>query len=262
MGNKKIKPTEDFYNFLPKRLQESTKLSVSEKNVLAALCFERIEHRDYAAEHEGWYYCSHNDLIVRTMLSKAQLNRRLLDLEIKGIIQRKSGTKHRCTHYKLHPKIDELLPKDELLTTSDESLLELAKQSKMFREHFKNKKNKFTIVNLYSNVETIDTTELSFHPNGQCGCIELDDDNLLGIRCNHWMWAEGTCEGIENFWKDCDRDFWYFHTEFVKEPYQAIMFYGNHKGTLVIKLLVLHNSKKDVEDAISTIHLTTPYGDD
>ena len=154
MGNKKIKPTDDFYNYLPKRLQESTKLSVSEKNVLATLCFEKIEHRDYAAEHEGWFYCSQQDLIGRTMLSKAQLNRRLLDLEIKGFIQRKSGTKHRCTHYKLHPKIDELLPKiDELLTTSDESLLELAKQSKMFRDHFKDKKNKFTIVNLYSNVE-------------------------------------------------------------------------------------------------------------
>ena len=27
-------------------------------------------------------------------------------------------------------------------------------------------------------------TENNFHPNGKCGCVELDDDYLFGIRCN------------------------------------------------------------------------------
>ena len=34
----------------------------------------------------------------------------------------------------------------------------------------------------------------NFHPNGECGCIELDDDYLFDIRCNHLMWATGYCE--------------------------------------------------------------------
>lgn len=122
MANRKVTPNED-YNYLPKRVQESTKLSQGEKNVLATLCYERLSHRDYAEGHEGWFYCSQQDLIEGTMFSKAQLNRKLLDIEIKGIIQRKSGTNHRCTHYKLHPKIDELLPKIES-DSNNETLLE------------------------------------------------------------------------------------------------------------------------------------------
>ena len=40
-------------------------------------------------------------------------------------IQTKSGTNHNCTNYKLHPKIDELLPKDE----DNETLIESHKNT-------------------------------------------------------------------------------------------------------------------------------------
>ena len=30
--------------------------------------------------------------------------------------------------------------------------------------------------------------DLTFHPTGKCGCIELKDEEMFGIRCNHLMW--------------------------------------------------------------------------
>ena len=67
--------------------------------------------------------------------------------------------------------------------------------------------------------------QISFHPNGKCGCIELDDTSLFGIRCNHFMWAKGCCEGIENFWEN-------------KTNLNAILIYGNHKGFLKTKMII------------------------
>lgn len=69
---------------------------------------------------------------------------------------------------------------------------------------------------------------LSFHPNGNCGCILLDDDYAFGIRCNHLIWAEGNCEGTEDFWTEKDRQ---------KSEYDTILIYGNHKGVIKNKLL-------------------------
>lgn len=77
--------------------------------------------------------------------------------------------------------------------------------------------------------------ELSFHPNGKCGCILLDDDYAFGIRCNHLMWAEGWCEGIEYFWTKDDH---------AKQNYNVILVYGNHKGELHTSLLVFHELKE------------------
>lgn len=65
---------------------------------------------------------------------------------------------------------------------------------------------------------------ISFHPNGKCGCIEMNDDDIFGIRCGHLIWAEGACEGIEPFLNE-------------KDEKTVILVYGNHKGTLISKLL-------------------------
>ena len=117
MANKKVKPSRDFNDFLPEPVQKSTKIKdMSDKNVLATLCFQHLSHIDYAREHDGWFYCTHKDIREGTgdteeeRLSPAQLKRVLLKLEIKKLIQRKSGTTHHPTHYKLHPAITELLP--------------------------------------------------------------------------------------------------------------------------------------------------------
>lgn len=113
MANKTVKPSEDYYDFLPQRVQESDKLNINEKNVLATLCFYRLNYSIYATEHDGWFYISQKELEEGSNYSHMQLNRILLKLILKKIIERKSGTNHRCTHYKLHPKIDTLLPKVE-----------------------------------------------------------------------------------------------------------------------------------------------------
>ena len=114
MANKAVKPSEDYMEFLPEKVQKSTKIkTLSEKNVLATLCFYRLNYSNYATTHDGWFYCSHADIMEGCGLKEAQLKRVLTKLELQTLIQRKSGTNHRCTHYKLHKGIDVLLPKVE-----------------------------------------------------------------------------------------------------------------------------------------------------
>lgn len=123
MANKKVKPTED-YHFLPTEVQESTKLSTTEKNLLATLCFFRLNYSIYAEEHDRWFYTSQKELEEGAELSHKHLNRVLIDLILKKVIERKSGTNHHCTHYRLHPKIDELLPKVEGDFVDNDTLVE------------------------------------------------------------------------------------------------------------------------------------------
>lgn len=108
MANRKAKPCED-WEFLPQRLQESTKLNITEKNVVAALCYFRMRYRDYAKENDGWFYAKQTELEEESDVKHAQLNRILLKFELNGTIQRKSGSTSHPTHYKLHPVIEELL---------------------------------------------------------------------------------------------------------------------------------------------------------
>jgi len=68
------------------------------------------------------------------------------------------------------------------------------------------------------------TNELSFHPNGKCGCIETNGKYMFGICCNHLMWAEGYVEGGEAFMKGIENN-------------NVILVYGNHKGELESELL-------------------------
>lgn len=65
----------------------------------------------------------------------------------------------------------------------------------------------------------------TFHPNGNCGCIKLDDDYFLDIRCDHLMWAEGWCEmddELLNLWDN---------------QMNVIFIYGNHKGTFKAQVI-------------------------
>lgn len=64
--------------------------------------------------------------------------------------------------------------------------------------------------------------DLTFHPNGNCGCLLLNDDYAFGIRCDHLMWAEGT---------------------FEYENGDAILIWGNHKGILYAEFLMFHKTE-------------------
>lgn len=85
------------------------------------------------------------------------------------------------------------------------------------------------VINLYPDPLLVDT---SFHPNGKCGCVELDDDYLFGIRCNHLIWIDGRCEGIEPFWTKEDHE---------EGKYESILLIGNHKGLVETRLLIFHS---------------------
>ena len=61
------------------------------------------------------------------------------------------------------------------------------------------------------------TEYFSFHPTGECGCINADDDYIFGIRCDHLIWFEGFCED---------------------EKEQVIIVCGNHKGMYMQKMIV------------------------
>ena len=68
--------------------------------------------------------------------------------------------------------------------------------------------------------------EFNFHPNGKCGCIEMDDDYLFGIRCDHFMWADGELEYRP-----------FYLTKDEEDSDRCVMVYGNHKGSLEIYLV-------------------------
>ena len=115
MGKEKKKPSYNFENFLPVELQTDSRFLISELNVLAALCFFRYRFSGHASENDGWFFCSQNDIIEQTgdtkkdRVGKATLNRILVKFRIIGLIEIKSGTNHKCTWYKLSPKIEKLL---------------------------------------------------------------------------------------------------------------------------------------------------------
>ncbi len=101
-------------------------------------------------------------------------------------------------------------------------LIKLAKQSTMAFKHLLDDVEVITLTEVDEDSD-FNPEDCSFHPNGKCGCIALDDDYIFGIRCNHLIWFEGDCENPE-----CD----------------AIMVCGNHKGVFVQQLIMFYDNKK------------------
>lgn len=116
--NAKIKPCEN-QEFLPKEVAESekAKLSTAEKNVLGTLCFYYLNHSIYAAEHDGWFFKDQKTIFEESNLSPAEGKRVLLKLVFKRLVERASGTNHKCTLYRLHQKIMELMPENPEVKT-------------------------------------------------------------------------------------------------------------------------------------------------
>ena len=84
----------------------------------------------------------------------------------------------------------------------------------------------------------------SFHPNGKTGCIDLPDDYMLGIRCNHLIWIDGYCECV--CWENADiytteEDFETVSKKMTDADSilgnKCVLLVGNHKGILVFNLL-------------------------
>ncbi len=109
--NKKIKECENV-EFLPEQVRNSKKLDEAEKNILGTLCFYYLNHSIYASKHDGWFFKEQKSIFEESNLSEAQGKRVLLKLVFKRLIERVSGTNHKCTHYRLCKEIRELMPQN------------------------------------------------------------------------------------------------------------------------------------------------------
>lgn len=117
-----------------------------------------------------------------------------------------------------------------------QSLMKLAEHSEYAKEMLDVNDNPLLVTIFDSSNFPLE--ELTFHPNGKCGCVQLDDEYMFGIRCNYLMWAEGSVEGTELFWKKIKKRIGFEIKN--REPFfrNCIMIYGNHKGGMIMKLLV------------------------
>ena len=144
--NKKIKPCEN-QEFLPKDVAESEKanLDTAQKNLLGTLCFYYLNHSIYAAEHDGWFFKDQKTIFEESNLSPAEGKRVMLKLVFKRLVERGSGTNHKCTHYRLHPRIRELMvvnPEVKFDVTEDEKIANEPLEKKRLDESRKDESRK------------------------------------------------------------------------------------------------------------------------
>ena len=123
--NKKIKECENI-EFLPQKFQEELK-EQSDKNILATLCYCRFRFSDYALANNGFFFTSLEELSKESLVDVSTVKRRLALMQMKKYIERKSGTNHQCTHYKLSKEIEELLGIEEDENSANEPLDKISK---------------------------------------------------------------------------------------------------------------------------------------
>ena len=123
--NKKIKECENI-EFLPQKFQEELK-EQSDKNILSTLCYCRFRFSDYALANNGFFFTSLEELSKESLVDVSTVKRRLALMQMKKYIERKSGTNHQCTHYKLSKEIEELLGIEEDENSANEPLDKISK---------------------------------------------------------------------------------------------------------------------------------------
>lgn len=123
--NKKIKECENI-EFLPQKFQEELK-EQSDKNILSTLCYFRFKFSDYASANNGFFFTSLEELAKESLVDVSTVKRRLALMQMKKYIERKSGTNHQCTHYKLSKEIEELLGIEEEENSANEPLDKISK---------------------------------------------------------------------------------------------------------------------------------------
>lgn len=123
--NKKIKECENI-EFLPQKFQEELK-EQSDKNILSTLCYCRFRFSDYASANNGFFFTSLEELAKESLVDVSTVKRRLALMQMKKYIERKSGTNHQCTHYKLSKEIEELLGIEEEENSANEPLDKISK---------------------------------------------------------------------------------------------------------------------------------------
>ena len=108
--------------------------------------------------------------------------------------------------------------------TDIEKLALVSEMAKKHKDNYKvielgeylKKEDRYGIVDDFNSFQ-----DFAFHPNGNCGCILVEDDYIFGIRCDHLIWIEGSCEDGKD----------------------VIIVFGNHKGSIRINFIVFNQNK-------------------
>lgn len=109
MSKRKIEKCENF-EFLPIEFQDTEDLITTEKNVLSTLCMCHLKYSDFVKSSGGWFYTSIKEISIESGVNDRTVNRIIVKLRLKSLLATKRGTNHRCTWYKLAPRIAEKLP--------------------------------------------------------------------------------------------------------------------------------------------------------
>lgn len=183
--NKKIKECENI-EFLPQKFQEELK-EQSDKNILSTLCYCRFRFSDYALANNGFFFTSLEELSKESLVDVSTVKRRLALMQMKKYIERKSGTNHQCTHYKLSKEIEELLgieddeyPANEPLDKISKDKLSLDKKSSVKlsldetsqvesrQDDLKIEKEKMSLNSIENSTFTIQTFQKEVEPLSEC----------------------------------------------------------------------------------------------
>lgn len=178
MANKKIKECQNI-EFLPPKFQEELK-EQSDKNILSTLCYNRFRFSDYAKANGGFFFTSLEELAKESLVDDSTVKRRLALLQMKKYIDRKSGTNHQCTHYKLSKEIEQLLgieeeeypanaPLDKIRedkTSLDKMRLDETSQVESSQVNFREKSGKMSSIE--NNTLTIETFQKEVEPLLEC----------------------------------------------------------------------------------------------
>lgn len=80
------------YHTLPEKIKKDRYLTLSAKNVMAALAFFSYVHQDEVKENNGWFYKTGKEIMREACIaSKTTLMESFYQLEMKGYIERISG---------------------------------------------------------------------------------------------------------------------------------------------------------------------------
>lgn len=183
--NKKIKECENI-EFLPQKFQEELK-EQSDKNILATLCYFRFRFSDYALANNGFFFTSLEELSKESLVDVSTVKRRLALMQMKKYIERKSGTNHQCTHYKLSKEIEELLGIEEDENSANEPLDKISKdklsldkkssvklsldetsQVESRQDNLRIEKEKMSLNSIENNTFTIQTFQKEVEPLLEC----------------------------------------------------------------------------------------------
>lgn len=183
--NKKIKECENI-EFLPQKFQDELK-EQSDKNILSTLCYFRFRFSDYALANNGFFFTSLEELSKESLVDVSTVKRRLALMQMKKYIERKSGTNHQCTHYKLSKEIEELLGIEEEENSANEPLDKISKdklsldkkssvklsldetsQVESRQDNLRIEKEKMSLNSIENNTFTIQTFQNEVEPLLEC----------------------------------------------------------------------------------------------